>query len=337
MSIDIADDLISRCLDGRATADDVRRLEAQLECDADFRRAWLRVARLDALLHRVGHRPDANLTDSAARIQPLSTRQLSAARDRRNPRVAHGLPLAVGLAGIAVGIVGASLIWSTVVKVSAAWATAPERPADYRRIVFDDFEVGSGPQVTGLPARPGVWSGDQSELVGNRGNVVPRSGARMLRFASGWYDGKPTQDGQSCDVLKLIDLRPYRHQITSGTWSVRITAFFNVSTGAIEGREQCAVAGFAFDTSTAISLTSPGSLRDRSLAYACCQRIDLDEDADTWQQATTEFRLPAESAFLAVHCGVSEYSREADKPPKQFRGHYCDDVSVTLVRRPDVP
>jgi len=326
MKFTIADDLIARCLDGRATHDDVRQLESQLEGDADFRRAWLRIARLDALLHRLGRSHGAALTAEPLGAVPL----LEASSWQAGWRHAVGtraLPLMVGYAGLAIGIVFASVVW----------AVAPQRAAEYRRIDSDGFETGAGPQVTGLPAKPGVWSGDQSELVRHDGSVAPRSGNRMLRFASGWYEGKPTKDGQSCDVLKLIDLRPYRHQIATGTWSVRITAFFNVSTGALEGREQYSVAGFVFDTATAISLTSPGSLRDRSLAYACCQRIDLDEDAETWQQATTEFRLPDESAFLAVHCGVSEYSRDADKPPKQFLGHYCDDVSVTLVRRPDVP
>lgn len=337
MSMDITDDLIARCLDGRATHDDVRHLEKQLELDADLRRAWLRLARIDALLHRAGGRSTADV--ACGRITPTAIEARPALQDRGWRRMLRGrtVPLLVGVAGIVICIAWASVTWAAGVWASVVWAVAPERPAEYRRIVCDDFEGGSGPHVTGLPAQPGVWSGDQSELVGTRGDVAPRSGTRMLRFVSGWYDGKPTQDGRSCDVLKLIDLRPYRHQIANGTWSVRITAFFNVSTGALEGQEQCSVAGFVFDTATAISLTSPGSLRDRSLAYACCQRIDLDEDADAWQQATTEFRLPVESAFLAVHCGVSEYSREADKPPKQFRGHYCDDVSVTLVRRPDVP
>lgn len=337
MSLEIADDLIARCLDGRATEHDVRRLETHLEQDAAFRRAWLRVARVDALLHRVGHRSDADLVDLTQRHQ---SRRLQSPSARPRPSMPgllgnRGLPLVAGLAGIAVGVIGTSLGWASMVRTTAEVAT--ERRASYRQIMSEDFEDGGGPGVTGLPAKPGVWSGDQSELVGVHGDTAPRSGSRMLRFVSGWFDGKPTHDGHSCDVVQLIDLRPYRRQITNGTWAVRITAFFNVSAGSLEGREQCSVAGFVFDAATDISDKTPGSLRDKSLAYACCQRIDLDDDARTWQPATAEFRLPVDSAILAVHCGVSEYSRDTGKPPKHFRGHYCDDVSVTLVRLPDVP
>jgi hypothetical protein len=326
MKCTIADDLIARCLDGRATHDDVRQLESQLESDADFRRAWLRIARLDALLHRLGRSPGALLPAEALEAVPLR----EAASWQGGLRHAVGtraLPLMVGYAGLAIGIVCASVVW----------AVAPQRAAEYRRIDSDGFETGAGPQVTGLPAEPGVWSGDQSELVRHSGSVSPRSGNRMLRFVSASYEGKPTQDGASCDVVKLIDLRPYCRQIADGTWTVRITAFFNVSDGARDGREQCSVAGYAFDAMTDVTQRTAGSLRDKSLAYACCQQIDLDEEAATWQAATTEFRLPVDSDVLAVHCGVSEYPRASGLPPKRFVGHYCDDVSVTLVHRPDIP
>jgi hypothetical protein len=326
MNKDVSDDLVARCLDGRATHDDVRQLESQLESDADFRRAWLRIARLDALLHRLGRSSGGAITAEALEPGPL----LEASSGQAGWTHAVGkraLPLMVGFAGLAVGIVFASVVW----------AVAPQRTADYRRIDSDGFETGAGPQVTGLPAKPDVWSGDQSELVRHHGNVAPRSGNRMLRFVSASYEGKPTQDGASCDVVKLIDLRPYRRQIVDGTWTVRITAFFNVSGNALDGREQCSVAGFAFDAMTDVTQRTPGSLRDKSLAYACCQRIDLDDEPATWQAATTEFRLPVEADFLAVHCGVSEYTRAAGLPTKRFAGHYCDDVSVTLVHRPDVP
>lgn len=325
MNSDATDDLIARCLDGRATNEDVRRLQSQLESDAEFRREWLHIARLDALLHRLAGSPATDVASEAARVVTVAEPPSWHASGWGAVGTRTLSPL-VGLAGIAIGVVCASVVWAVV----------PQRLAEYRRVAFESFE-GAGPTAARLPDQPGAWGGDHSELVGRHGTVAPRSGERMLRFVSGYYEGKPTKDGASSDVFKLIDLRPYRRQIVDGTWTVRIGAFFNVSKGALDGREQCSVAGYAFDAQADFTQRTPGRLRDKSLAYACCQRIDLDDDAATWQAAMTEFRLPGEADFLVVHCGVSEYTREAGLPPKRFTGHYCDDVSVTLVRRPDLP
>ena len=93
-------DLIGAYLDGRASADDIRRLEGILRTDSDFRRLFLEHLNIDGALGEF-----AGLADSAAevpaRVQPRRLRRRSNAAGLV-PRAARLAVAACAAAGVAV-------------------------------------------------------------------------------------------------------------------------------------------------------------------------------------------------------------------------------------------
>lgn len=325
--------LVARCLDGRASSADLQRLEARLAVDPEFRRHWLDVATIDAMLgqrgqegrHAKGSHLDFAAKADAGEPSASTTRHSRAAR----PWLSRMLPLAAGIAGVTIGGLCATAVWAMV---------APLSPIVIR-ILTESFETGEAPGVTGVPVTSGVWSGDYTEIVGSRNGVAPASGLHMLRFRRADFEGKPVENGFSCGTHRLIDLRPYRRRLAGGNYVAQISAIFNAEATAGDQLDQCTVSAATLDASTAVdgSLRASGALTTRALSYVFCKHVDLDRDVATWQEAVAEIRIPENADFLLVHAGVNEYPPVNRDSPAVFSGHYCDDIRVSLVERPTVP
>jgi hypothetical protein len=212
-------------------------------------------------------------------------------------------------------------------------------PARVLAILTESFEDCEPPAVTGVPVTTIDWSGDYSELVGARDGVIPCSGNRMLRFLRGDFAGKPIEEGELCNVHRLIDLRPYKQKINRGNAVIQMSARFNGAAAAIDGRERCIVAGCAVDAETATdgSLGTRTDLLKRSLSFAFSRDVGLDADTATWQTAACELRLPPNTEFLLFSVGMMEDEQFGKGSLAVFSGHYCDDVRISLIDRPITP
>jgi len=331
----VDDDLVARCLDGRASADDIRAVQARLAADPAFRKYWLEVATVDALLAQRGEERGLAQPLAAGSSPFEQAPELArAAANRGSPPAAGSrppsrwLPVAAGLAGVTIGCFFATAVWAMVV---------PLRPAVVR-ILIESFETGEPPAVTGAPLQTGSWGGDFTELVGPQRGVSPAAGSHMLRFVRADYEGKPSEGGAYCSVLRIVDLRPFRQRLSGGNCAVQISALFNTSADAGDHQDQCGVAAAAVDAATAFdgSLRKSGELQKRAAAYAVCRRVDLDRDVGTWQPAVVEMRLPADADFLVMEVRVNEFPPILGGPLALFSGHYCDDIRVSLVERQPV-
>jgi hypothetical protein len=204
--------------------------------------------------------------------------------------------------------------------------------------MLEDFERAAAPAVDGPPLAAGNWGGDFSELVGPHNGVTPASGDLMLRFIRDHYVGKSKQQAWSCDVHRLVDLRPYRQQFGSGEMIVRMTARFNAAVPEGDIHERFRISGFALDAATATNgcLRNPLNLNNKSLAFASSQVLGLDGDPRSWQSVAAELRVPQGTDFILVHVGVYKDPPELTAPTP-FGGHYCDDVRVVLVQQAVAP
>lgn len=325
------DDLTARCLDGRATADDLRRLEARLAADAAFRWSWVDLATIDALLaQHVFTQPAAIEAPVVSPFGESAHGCVDAGltpQDGRSP--SRWLSFIAGGLGILLGVLFTSAVWAMV---------SPPGRAPVR-LFTEGFESGRSPLVDGVPVRADLWGGDYCEVVGERGDVTPVAGSRMLRFLRGDFEGKPVAEGFLCGTHRLVDLRPYRRYIDTGNAVVQIRARFNREAEAGEERDQCAVSVAALDGATATdgSIRVAGEVQKRSLAYAFCKHIDLDRDPSTWQIGVTELRVPERADFLLVFFGVNQFPPRYGAGVAVFSGHYCDDVRVSLFERSMVP
>jgi len=326
------DERVARCLDGRASADDVRAVETQLLSDAAFRAGWLRLTAVEGLLREQGH-------DESIEAEPLRhTRGIMVASTPMLPADAVQ-PAARSHVVLLSLLTMAAVAMASIAVTSVAAAVISRRSSWNRVLVKDGFEPGTSVQVTGLPASVGKWTGDFARVVMATDSVTPIEGAGMLQLLQGDYEGKSIARGFSSNQHRLIDLRPYRERLASGLVTLEFSAAFNrgaVATGTpANGRDQCSVGLFAL-TSAIVNdarLAEPGQLRDRSLAYAHCRHLDLDDDPRSWQQTVTELRLPPETDFVLMHVGVNENPPLERDGPVVFPAHFCDDVRATLHER----
>ncbi len=205
-------------------------------------------------------------------------------------------------------------------------------------LLHESFESGPAPLGVGRPDKADVWSGDYSEIVGEQQSVKPESGLRMLRFLRADYEGKPKPEGSYAgDLYRLIDLRPYGHEFTHGSTVVQASAGFNSAYFPERERYACAVRVYALCAEMVMSgaLLNGDSLRDGALATASKAMPQLDRDPRYWQRVESELRLPAVVEFLLIHVSVSNLTK--DEVKDAFRGHYLDDVRVSLIQRSPLP
>lgn len=205
-------------------------------------------------------------------------------------------------------------------------------------LLQENFESGPAPLVTGMPVEAGKWSGDFAEVVGEQQGVKPETGGKMLRFLRADYEGKVKPEGSYAgDLYRLIDLRPYLNEFTDGRAVVRTSAGFNSASFPERESYSCVVRAYALSAEMVMSgaFLNGASLRDGALATASKGMPQLDRDPRSWQRVESELRLPAEAEFLLIHVSVSNLTK--DEVKDAFRGHYLDEVRVSLLQRSPLP
>lgn len=231
-------------------------------------------------------------------------------------------------AGIVFGVLCTSVVFGYAISSLGNTIT----------LLHESFESGPAPLGVGAPIESGVWSGDYSEIVGEQQSVKPETGKKMLRILRADYEGKPKPEGSYAgDLYRLIDLRPYGHEFTNGSAVVQASAGFNSATFPERERYACAVRVYALSAEMVMSGAplNGASLRDGALATASKGMPQLDRDPRSWQRVESELRLPAVVEFLLIHVSVSNLTK--DEVKDAFRGHYLDDVRVSLIQRSPLP
>lgn len=239
-----------------------------------------------------------------------------------------GGPLTAAAAGIVLGMVCTSVVFGYV---------AP-RVGKVMTLLQEGFESGPAPLATGMPVKAGQWTGDFAEVVGEQQGVKPETGGKMLRFLRADYEGKVKPEGSYAgDLYRLIDLRSYRHEFTDHSAVVRTSAGFNSASFPERERYSCVVRTYALSAEMVMSGAplNGASLRDGALATASKGMPQLDRDPRSWQRVESELRLPAEAEFLLIHVSVSNLTN--DEVKDVFRGHYLDEVRVSLLQRSPLP
>lgn len=308
-------DLIQRYTAGTLTDDEALALQNALKSDKDIRALYLDYMNLDVAL---GSHAESRAAVNEMLASPITL-------PSRPARWLSWRPLTAAAAGIVFGIFCSSVVFAYVGPSLGKMASLLE----------DSFESGPAPLVTGVPAVPGVWSGDYMEVVGEQQGVKPASGKKMSRLLRADYEGKTSSEPTAvADIYRLIDVRPWRQEFADGSAVVQFSAGFNAFAFTKGESYQCKIYVQAFDEETVTN----GSLRvgktrnDRELAIASTGRTMLDRNPATWQLAKGELLLPPETDFLMIHIAVK---RAPQLPPTSiFAGHYLDDVHLTLRHRP---
>lgn len=311
-------DLIHAFLDGRATDAEVDRLNEMLLADAAAREMYMQLADTHSCL----------AVDEQLWVEPLrESVNKDQTREPVRPKASMlGRPLPAAVVGLAVGLLCASLAFGYVVPLFLHLAT----------LLNENFESGVPPVSTGMPSRPGVWSGDSTEVVGPTQGVTPHSGGKMLRLLRADYPGKSRHEADPfrrvsyvADQWQLIDLRAFKAELAAGNVIARLSAAVNAAEFPEDETYRCSFSIHALDAETVRNLTpdDPYGLSDASLAVVDATNASLDRDPRTWQIEGCELHVPADASYLMVRVGVAH---NFEQRREDFPGHFIDDVKLTL-------
>ena len=313
-------DLISRHTDGLIKPEEHRDLAAALEVDPEARRLWF--LRNDI---------DLGLAASAEQNRSEIVAIKPAAFAGERPRAASVAGLTMALAGIAIGIFGASAVWALALPgPGAAGTTIP--------VLAESFEKGQSKTVPGLPRGltdpdGDLWRGDEASVVMAMQKVDPAAGSRMLRFERATHAGENSPKSVWSDVYRLVDARPYILLAEGRPVTARLAADFTMAADACGSDEKysASVRFYAFDRDISHA-PNPIPLEwvyENSVASGM-KRVPLECGQRGWQRVTVDASLPPEAKFVLLHVSaVRDYPKPTSEPAV-FAGHFVDDVTLEL-------
>lgn len=305
-------DLVRRHVEGTATADETRALEAALRTDAALRRQFLRYTSMDAALGsgRLGAAP-------AARTAPFTS------RPARNSWF-QWRPLTAAAAGLVLGMLCTSVVWAYAVPHML-------NGANHELAISNaGFEESISPLSEGVPVRHAIWSGDFAEIAEAKHDITPREGGRMLRFlrSDSSVSSAPERNVNG-NLYQVVDLRPYQNEITSGQATVNWSAWFNWVPGPGEQGMKFRTTVWAFAGDTSIL---PSNWKDHLYQETAksSHTIVSNDAPKTWRQIAGSMIVPPDTDFLVVELKAIPDVPETRMEPYRFHGCFADDVRLML-------
>ncbi|HSJ02723.1 MAG TPA: hypothetical protein VK956_09740 [Verrucomicrobium sp.] len=312
-------ELMQRYFSGVSTAEETQQLQQALKVDADLRALYLDFMNLDVALGAAAEAatyiPGAEpplLPFPLTTAAPLSTRQL-----RWRPMIA------AAAAGLVIGLFSASLVWAYVAPYPSKGATLMVEGFELEGLKDADLRT-----LPGLPLSPGVWAGDDAQVVTTEQEIKPRGGRRMLRFNSATHAGEDARRSAWGDVYRLVDVRKL---VTNNHSALRLSASFNTIPHPTDEEYQCSVELCSLDSDPADApqpLTLPW-VRENS-SSTVLRKFPLKNDV-AWKSTNVEIPVTPQTRFVLVHLAVLRTKPYPPTGAVQFTGHYVDNVKLQVI------
>lgn len=292
-------ELIRRCRDGEASAEELVQFEAILREDADFRESYVRYTNIDLAL------------STASIMEPV----LPGPSKNKPDRLYYG-PIMGAAAGLVFGMFCTSMVYGFV----AQRAATKKMPL----VVFDaGLEDEKQILKDGLPDHAGQWGMDSARVVAEEGRVKPLQGLRMMRL-----DPIPREKdvkNHTSRVYQVLDLRQMPVANMVGEVEVQVTAsFFSTKS---EASSRYLIRAIALDEAPEMAMKDFWSKTERDDVVSVSQRFDTTPGNPEWHTFSMKMPLPRGARTLVFILGAV--------PPEdasmQASVHYLDDVHVSLL------
>jgi hypothetical protein len=300
-------DLAMRYQDGGLTPEEVAAFEAAMRDVASNRRLFAETQLRSMALHD-RFRQEAFQAD------------LSSSREAERKRASWlSRPFAAMAAGLAIGLFSASILW----------AIASPKVTAERIFALQDGSFEENQVLRGFPRLPGIWSGDEAEIV--EGGL---HGHRRLRFVSPGSDAAdPSGRAISCDVFQLVDLRPLQAGLDSDS-----EALLELRAEFVDGRAPGAKPSVTFITQLFLFSGEPQDVHAKwpsnlheSIASASALVTTLGSGG-MGRLGLARVLLPQEADFAVIQIAARPNLR-----PAELEALFVDDVRLTLRTQPSLP
>lgn len=302
-------EIIRRCRDGEASADELTQFESSLRDDVDFRESYVRYMNLDVALSTT------SLSDmSKAVIIPVTT---AVAWQSRRSAWLSWRPLSAAAAGIVVGMFCTSMVFGFVshrLAVSKKLPLAVYEPGmENADMVLRD----------GLPHQIGQWGVDSAAVVSAENGVQPCEGKRMLRLEP--IPREKEVKNHTSRVYQVLDLGSLPMRGIVDDAEVKVTASFRAVNGDVASRYLI--------RAVALSETPEQATRDfwskteNDDVVSVSQRFDSPSGEHGWHTFSLKIPLPRGMQSLVFILGAVPPENES----AEASVHYLDDVHVSVL------
>lgn len=294
-------EIIRRCRDGEATAEEFARLEANLREDREFRETYVRYMNLDVALSAV-----ANLVPFPETISAVP-----------NPRRNVGItwrPLTAAAAGIVFGMLCTSVVFGFVAQ---RMGTVKKMPL---MLYNPGLEVAATIMAEGLPNVAGQWGADSAVVVKAENGVQPLEGSQMLRL-----EPIAPEKNRLSRAYQVLDLRSQPGAGAAADAEVLVTASFFAAKGDVASRFM--IRAFALKETPAQATKGFWPKTEDDGVVSMRRTFETAAGDRGWHTFSMKMPLPRGAKSLVFVLGAGT----VDDAPLGAQAHYLDDVQVSIL------
>jgi hypothetical protein len=303
-------ELIQRYLLGRATDSEIQELDRFLATDPVLRRQLISEASLDSGLREMA-------LERFAVPAPSLTPAPSASG--RWPRWPRWRPLTAAAAGIALGVLSASMVWAYAVPLA-------QRMKEQRiPFITDSLEDAALTPVRGFPRRANQWAGDLSIAAGSGSDVRPAKGKSVARLA-------PNGNRRLGYVWRIIDLSEYNLPLASKSCRIEVLASYTASAPAPESQYQIRLAAFSQAPEELRAIWNNEPLLFDTVLQHIGRNVHTTAGDTAWHEVRAALDIPPGTRSLVICLGAGN-----SDPAQPRQGHFLDAVQARFVVRDAAP
>jgi hypothetical protein len=299
------DDLLNRYLNGNLSEEDARALSTQIEESAEVRERYWELASIHGMVEQ---------TMQSVSLQ--ATTGKDSAEPERRPRALGLSRIKTGIAGLAIGVFSASVVWA----FNLPQDNQPQ--PKIQEIVSEGFENPEQNFKRRFPYEAGKWFGDISSISADQA-ISSASGVRVAQF----LDNPKTKFAYA---RYLIDLESYAEVYPTHTRSLRVDTSFFASNLDESSVFQIRLAAFSQAPQDIARIWNDREvLFDQVLQHVGRNHITKPGQDSEWHKLGASIEIPPGTRSVVISLGAGMVDSNADKS-----NHYLDDIRVSLVDSP---
>ena len=317
-------EIIRRCLDGQASAEELTQLESSLRQDVDFRESYVRYVNLDVALSTGAlcnlseevSVPMTNLVTTLPTTMASVMTTTSVSSSRRSVWLSWR-PLSAAAAGLLFGMFFTSVVYGFV----------SQRLAVLNKIAMSVYEPGmenAGMVLDrGVPHGVGQWGADFAAVVMTENGVQPFKGQRMLRLET--IPRERNVKNLASRVYQVLDLRSLAMNGIVSDAEVLVSASFCPANADVGSRYLIRAFALKETPEQATKGFWPKTEDDGVVSVA--QRFEVLPGGQGWHTFSLKMPLPRGAQSLVFVLGAvppDDLNAEASQ-------HYLDDVHVSVI------
>ena len=299
------DDLLNRYLNGNLSEEDARALSTQIEESAEVRERYWELASIHGMVEQ---------TMQSVSLQATTGKE--SAEPERRPRALGLSRIKTGIAGLAIGVFSASVVWA----FNLPQDNQPQ--PKIQEIVSEGFENPEQNFKRRFPYEAGKWFGDISSISADQA-ISSASGVRVAQF----LDNPKTKFAYA---RYLIDLESYAEVYPTHTRSLRVDTSFLASNLDESSVFQIRLAAFSQAPQDIARIWNDREvLFDQVLQHVGRNHITKPGQDSEWHKLGASIEIPPGTRSVVISLGAGMVDSSDDKS-----NHYLDDVRVSLVDSP---